>query len=60
MTMDLYTSVLQEHKISEMDKLNDTLEKIYMNNDSLTEQKYNNAINKQDKNVVNIGDKLVV
>lgn len=60
MTMDLYTSVLQEHKISEMDKLNDTLEKIYMNSDSLTEQKYNNAINKQDKNVVNIGDKLVV
>ena len=59
MTMDLYTSVLKEHKASEMDKLNNMLESISENGDTFSEQKYNKAIDEKNK-IINIGDKLVV
>lgn len=48
MTMDLYTSVLKEHKMSEMNKLDDMLEKINEN--------YDNILFSSNKKVVNFGD----
>jgi len=53
MTMDLYTSVLKEHKISEMDKLNDMFQKIYDNSDKVVTEDCDKI---QYKNVVNFGD----
>ena len=43
MTMDLYTTVLKQHKISEMDKLEEVLDKIETSGDMLTEQRFQNA-----------------
>ena len=51
--MDLYTSVLKEHKISEMDKLNDMFQKIYDNSDKVVTEDCDKI---QYKNVVNFGD----
>lgn len=47
MTMNLYTYVLDDHKKEEMLKLEDTLETILSNGDDLTEQRYEDAIQKE-------------
>lgn len=60
MTMDLYTSVLQTHKKTEMDKLDSTLEKISEDSDNIYEQKYNDFMNQNRNNIINIGDSMVV
>lgn len=60
MTMDLYTTVLKEHKISEMDKLNCMLEQINENGDLITQQKYDKMFSCDKENIISIGDKMVV
>ncbi len=45
--MNLYTHVLDDHKKEEMLKLEDTLETVHSNGDDLTEQRYENAIQKE-------------
>ena len=60
MTMDLYTSVLIEHKMTEMNKLGTVLEKISENGDDIYQQKYDDYVNKNVNNIINIGDSLVV
>ena len=59
MTMDLYTSVLEEHRISEMNKLENMLETIGQDDDSYVNEKYDKA-QKNAKKIVKFGDKLVV
>lgn len=44
MTMDLYTSVLKEHQMEEMDKLDNILEQISLNGDNLVESRYEKRI----------------
>ena len=46
MTMDLYTSVLKEHKMLEMEKLDDILAKIDLNKDNLAEERYEKELTK--------------
>lgn len=60
MTMDLYTSVLQEHMSSEMDKLDDIFEKIEDYGDNITEQKFANSVENTPNNIVKFGDCMVV
>lgn len=60
MTMDLYTTVLKEHKTSEMDKLDTILNKISESGDNIYEKKYEENIFKKTDNVVDIGDYVVV
>lgn len=60
MTMDLYTSVMVEHKFVEMDKLDETLKEIEEKGDSFTLQKYNAAVSENKENIINFGDRLVV
>lgn len=60
MTMDLYTSVLKEHKMSEMDKLGNALAKISDDGDSIYTQKYEELVVKRPNNIINIGDSMVV
>ena len=60
MTMDLYTSVLKEHKMSEMDKLGNVLAKISDNGDDIYNKKYEDLIVKRPNNIINIGDSMVV
>ncbi len=60
MTMDLYTSVLKEYQVSEMSKLDDTLEKISAVGDNIAEDKYNKNINKPSCSIINYGDYMVV
>lgn len=57
MTMDLYTSVLAEHQESEMEKLNNVLEKISCDGDNIVEEKYQNLSSNNTKNVIFCGDK---
>ena len=58
MTMDLYTSVLEEHKMSEMNKLETIFDGI--NGDDYIQQKYESVMSKQCENIINIGDRVVV
>lgn len=60
MTMDLYTSVLKEHQMSEMDKLDDILEKISTSGDNFAEIKYNEELSKSSGGILNYGDYVVV
>lgn len=60
MTMDLYTSVLKEHKMSEMDKLGNALAKISDDGDDIYNKKYEDLIVKRPNNIINIGDSMVV
>lgn len=60
MTMDLYTSVLQEHMSSEMDKLDDIFEKIEDYGDNIAEQKFANSVENTPNNIVKFGDCMVV
>ena len=60
MTMDLYTSVLQEHMSSEMDKLDDIFEKIEEYKDTALEQKFENLVENAPNNVIKFGDCMVV
>ena len=60
MTMDLYTSVLQEHMSSEMDKLDDIFEKIEEYGDNIAEQKFANSVENTPNNIVKFGDCMVV
>lgn len=60
MTMDLYTSVLKEHKMSEMDKLGNALAKISDDGDNIYTQKYEDLIVRKPNNIINIGDSMVV
>lgn len=53
MTMDLYTSVLREHQVSEMDKLNLELEKISTYGEELVDSQFEKKIKKSQK-VVNL------
>ena len=57
MTMDLYTSVLEEHKMSEMNKLETIFDGI--NGDDYIQQKYESVMSKHE-NIINIGDRVVV
>lgn len=56
MTMDLYTSVMQEHMSSEMDKLNEISDKIESYVDDNFEEKYNKMNAKIANNIINFGD----
>lgn len=60
MTMDLYTSVLKEHQMAEMEKFDDILAKINLNKDSLAEERYEKELTKKRDNIVNYGDYVVV
>ena len=60
MTMDLYTSVLQEHMSSEMDKLDNIFEKIEDYGDNIAEQKFANSVENTPNNIVKFGDCMVV
>lgn len=59
MTMDLYTSVLKEHQMTEMDKLDDALEQINLNENIFVEKRYDKEINKSE-NILKFGDYVVV
>lgn len=59
MTMDLYTSVLKEHQMTEMDKLDDALEQINLNENIFVEKRYDKEINKRE-NILKFGDYVVV
>lgn len=59
MTMDLYTSVLKEYKMSEMNKLDEKFNEIEKNKDELAVQKFSNAISKNKDNAIAIGGRLV-
>lgn len=56
MTMDLYTSVLKDHMISEMDKLNEMSDKIESYSDENAEEKYQKMVEKTANNIVFFGD----
>lgn len=58
--MDLYTSVLKEHQMAEMEKFDDILAKINLNKDSLAEERYEKELTKKRDNIVNYGDYVVV
>lgn len=58
MTMDLYTSVLHEHKMSEMDKLENMLDYINENPDQRVDEQYESNCNNK-KNIIFFGDKMV-
>lgn len=60
MTMDLYTSVLKEHQVSEMEKLDDILTKIDLNKDNLAEERFEKELTKKHCKIVNYGDYVVV
>lgn len=60
MTMDLYTSVLQEHMSSEMDKLDDIFEKMEDYGDNIAEQRFANSVENTPNNIVKFGDCMVV
>ena len=60
MTMDLYTTVLKEHKTSEMDKLSNILEQINENENMIMQQKYDKIQSESKDNIISIGDKMVV
>lgn len=55
MTMDLYTTVLQDYKESEMEKLQNKLSDIEREADELDEVKYENWSSQNMKKVVNLG-----
>lgn len=59
MTMDIYTTVLQEYKESEMQKLQDTLDHIETNSDAYMEEKYEKWSSQNHKKVVNFGDRVL-
>lgn len=57
MTMDLYTHVLKEYQISEMDKLESNLELISEKSESLVDQQFDVQHN---KNIIHFaGDRMV-
>ena len=59
MTMDLYTHVLKEHQISEMDKLENNLELINEKSESLIDQQFDDQHDKN-KNIIRFaGDRMV-
>ena len=60
MTMDLYTSVLQEHMSSEMNKLDDIFEKIEDYGDNITEQRFASSVENTPNNIIKFGDCMVV
>lgn len=60
MTMDLYTSVLPQHQMSEMDKLENILDDISNNSDKLVDEQYELSRQNQPQNVINFGDRMVV
>lgn len=60
MTMDLYTSVLKEHQMEEMDKLDDVLDKISTSGDDIAEERYAKETAKTYGKVVKYGDFVVV
>lgn len=55
MTMDIYTTVLQEFKESEMEKLQEKLDDIETNSDAYMDEKYEKWSSKNKKKVVNFG-----
>jgi integrase len=60
MTMDLYTSVLEKHKSEEISKLDNILESISQNEDTIVEQKYNKSLTDNQNNIIKYGDYVVV
>lgn len=60
MTMDLYTSVLKEHQTEEMNKLDDMLELINQSEDAVIEKRYGDSLLKNQNNIINYGDYVVV
>lgn len=60
MTMDLYTSVLQEHMSSEMDKLDDIFEKMEDYGDNIAEQRFAESVENTPNNIIKFGDCMVV
>lgn len=55
MTMDLYTSVLDDHKQNEMDKLENRIDDVFNDGDELTEEKFERTI-KEEKEKNNVFD----
>lgn len=60
MTMDLYTSVLKEHGISEMERLDNTIESLGENEDEIIQKKYDKLASEKRTGIINIGDWMVV
>lgn len=61
MTMDLYTSVMDKHKKSEMGKLEEMIQEINWKGNEITEQRYERAMEKNTvADVIEIGDWMVV
>ena len=60
MTMDLYTSVLQEYKMSEMNKLDNIFTQISESGDDICDKKYDSLMTQNHNNIINIGDIMVV
>ncbi len=60
MTMDLYTTVLKEHKMSEMNKLDKMLENISEIGDSMVQKKCEDMIAEGKSSIVNFGDWMAV
>ena len=59
MTMDLYTSVLPQHQMSEMDKLENVLDDISNSSDKLVDEQYELSRQNQPQNVISFGDRMV-
>ena len=60
MTMDLYTAVLEEYRMSEMDKLEEAFKEIEENGDNFSLQKYDRITSSDKEKLIIFGDKLVV
>lgn len=60
MTMDLYTSVLSEHKMSEMDKLESVLESNFEMDDILSQKKFKESVSKYSQNIIKFGDFVAI
>ena len=61
MTMDLYTSVMDDHKKSEMERFNGMIEDIKEMGEEIAEQKYRDMLEKSNvADVIDIGDWVAV
>lgn len=60
MTMDLYTSVLSEHKMSEMDKLESVLESNFEMDDILSQKKFKESVSQYSQNIIKFGDFVAI
>lgn len=60
MTMDLYTSVLKEYQVSEMEKLDTALSGIALTKDEKIDKQFEKEMSVNRDNIVSYGDFVVV